>query len=579
MILRWRRWTLPLACALAAALLVSTASPAAPPRPAAADEPFFGSVDVNVVNVEVFVTDQAGRFVPDLTRDDFEVYEDGKPVELTNFYVADAPAADRPSPDPAAPRAGGIPASAPAIPAVPEEQRLTLTVFLDNQSLTAVQRNRMVAPLKELIQTRLGPDGQLMVVSYEGSGDVLVRQPMTRDRAAITAVLDKVAHGSARGSAQQLEVREILEQMAIRSLEEGADANLTYGMIRSYAERRTLETRRSLEALGQLLDALSGLPGRKALLYVSGGMSLRPAQALLEAWRQRYNRGLGDVALEGFENDVTALFRSVGERANANRITFYTLALPNVVSGRSAAFGDTAWKGEHETLETVNVTQSLQLVTAPTGGLISLDPSTPRVLLDQMLYDFDHYYSLGYTPAARRTPGDHRILVKVKRPGLKVRHRGSFSDRSVADRLVHQSMAALMLGARNQNPLDVRVRFEGEKPGKKGQREVSMVVMFPLSKVALLPQGETHQGRVSLLVGARDTHGRTSGVTRLVLPVRIPDSTMPGALKSVAAYRARVEIGDGPHRIVVGLRDEYGNVSSVVTVPYGAGAAAAKSGR
>jgi hypothetical protein len=218
-------------------------------------------------------------------------------------------------------------------------------------------------------------------------------------------------------------------------------------------------------------------------------------------------------------------------------------------------------------------------VTAPTGGLIALDPSTPRVLLDQMLYDFDHYYSLGYSPAAGRQPGDHRIQVKVKRPGLRVRHRGSFSDRSVADRLIHQSLAALMLGAKNQNPLDIRVRFEGERPGKKDRREVSMVVMFPLSRLALLPQGETHQGKVSLLVGARDALGRTSGVTRLVLPVRIPDSTLPGALKSVAAYRARVELGAGPHRIVIGLRDEYGNTSSVVTVPYGAGPAAAKAGR
>ena len=101
--------------------------------------------------------------------------------------------------------------------------------------------------------------------------------------------------------------------MAVRSLDESADANLTYGMIRSYAERRTLETRRSLQALDQLLDALAGLPGRKALLYVGGGMSLRPSQALLDAWRQRYNQSLGTVALEGFETDVTAYFRSAAE--------------------------------------------------------------------------------------------------------------------------------------------------------------------------------------------------------------------------------------------------------------------------
>src|SRR5689334_8108116 len=48
---------------------------------------FFESIDVNVVNVEVYVTDRDGKRVQGLTRDDFQVLEDGKPVEITNFYA------------------------------------------------------------------------------------------------------------------------------------------------------------------------------------------------------------------------------------------------------------------------------------------------------------------------------------------------------------------------------------------------------------------------------------------------------------------------------------------------------------
>ena len=85
--------------ALAAALLV-TALAAAPPAPVAAqgtsaadaaaaqtgagdeqgDATFFEAMDVNVVNVDVYVTGKDGEPVTDLTRDEFEVFEDGCPI-------------------------------------------------------------------------------------------------------------------------------------------------------------------------------------------------------------------------------------------------------------------------------------------------------------------------------------------------------------------------------------------------------------------------------------------------------------------------------------------------------------------
>ncbi len=42
-------------------------------------------VDVNVVNVPVTVTDNEGRFIVDLKKEDFEVYENGEPVEIRYF--------------------------------------------------------------------------------------------------------------------------------------------------------------------------------------------------------------------------------------------------------------------------------------------------------------------------------------------------------------------------------------------------------------------------------------------------------------------------------------------------------------
>jgi len=55
-------------------------------------KPGFKS-DVTVVEVDVVVTDKSGRPVRGLRREDFEIFEDGSPVEIATFSAVDAPEA------------------------------------------------------------------------------------------------------------------------------------------------------------------------------------------------------------------------------------------------------------------------------------------------------------------------------------------------------------------------------------------------------------------------------------------------------------------------------------------------------
>ncbi len=77
------------------------------PQTAAGTPAFRDTVDVRLVNVEVWVTDRRGEPVTGLDAGDFEVREDGKRVAISNFAEIRAPA-------PAAPFAP--PASSPACP-------------------------------------------------------------------------------------------------------------------------------------------------------------------------------------------------------------------------------------------------------------------------------------------------------------------------------------------------------------------------------------------------------------------------------------------------------------------------------
>ena len=77
------------AAALAAALGLSGAPASA--GPPAQQDPFRIQIQVEAVDLGVAVTDDRGRFIPDLLASDFEVLEDGVPQRITFFAAEAAP--------------------------------------------------------------------------------------------------------------------------------------------------------------------------------------------------------------------------------------------------------------------------------------------------------------------------------------------------------------------------------------------------------------------------------------------------------------------------------------------------------
>jgi VWFA-related protein len=598
-----RSFTALLAAAALLGALPGSSRPAAGQRIVQAEEPtFFEIVDVNVVNVEVFVTDERGRFVPGLTADDFTVLEDGKPVEVTNFYGAGAaagpgaPATRRP-----AVAAGGPPPLLPSLAEdlpVPEEQRLFLVLFVDNQNLFPTDRNRLVRSIDSFLRKNpLRPEDRLILVSYDGPGSLRVHQPPTRDLTSVLASLQQISRGSSNGLNRSADRRHMLYQLEkaiappvvpddlLEDMAE-ADAQATYAGIRLYAQSRLDETRRTAVAVGQFIDSLGGLPGRKALVYVSGGLSLRPAEALFQAWENKYggdfNREhqIGTPNQDSFQFDATLVLSSLAERANANRVTLYALgATEELAANTSANPGSSVWGTAEESAESFNLAKSLHLLTGPTGGFAAVDAVSSEAALTRISQDFDSYYSIGYTPPPGRTSQYHRIEVRAKNPKLKVRHREAHRDRTVSQRMSDRTLSALFLGG-GDNPLAVSLLFEDELEKKGNEYLVTLMVKFPMSSVVLLPKDQYHEGRVMVYLGARDTRGRTSGITQVVVPIRVPDAELLTALGQTVAYRANLLLKDGTYTVAVGVRDELGNVGSTVTAAYTPGRPTeAKAGR
>src|SRR5690349_11522487 len=82
---------------LIAAVAQAPAQPQPPAAPPSSQPAVTFKVEVNYVEINASVTDAQGAFVRTLTRDDFQVLEDGKPQSLTAFSMVDIPI-ERPDP-------------------------------------------------------------------------------------------------------------------------------------------------------------------------------------------------------------------------------------------------------------------------------------------------------------------------------------------------------------------------------------------------------------------------------------------------------------------------------------------------
>ncbi|MEM6796802.1 MAG: VWA domain-containing protein, partial [Acidobacteriota bacterium] len=561
-------------------------------------ESFFDTVEVDLVNLEVFVTDRDGRPVTGLTAADFEVYRDGEPVDITNFYAAEATTRSAET----AAALGADEDAAAAEATTDEASRLNLVVFIDNQNIAPRNRNRVIDALRGSLFFNLRDEDRVTLMSYDGS--LNIRQGLTRDPRDLAAALDEIAQGGATGAFSGLDRLSILRELQQTDLDRDAatfagpglgpgqfeqDWNSILQRIRTYAQSEFGRTVATVETLGSLVDSLSGLEGRKALLYVSDGLSLRPGEALIQAFARKAPPGLINADLEGRDYDATQTFERLGKRANASRVTFYTMLAAGAgsqgpsLAERTAFFDEAAdaadlgqvWDQGFETLERSNFRASMQILAQSTGGLATLSSRDFTGAMRRVQQDLGTFYSLGFE-APEDESNDHRVKVAVRRDGLKVRHRESFRQRSTEEQMKVRTQSALIFKD-TKNPLGVVAEFGPPRKADKGRGYlVPVIVKFPLGKLVLAPGERTHDGRVSIYVGARAAgSGNLSPVQRLPAPVTIPNDQLMTALGQVAGYRMMLNMRDGEHSVAVSVRDEIAQIESTTVVRFDASAAVA----
>ncbi len=543
----------------------SKAKPAAASKASEGETTFIGeSVSVNVVNVDVYVTDKKGKRVTGLTRDDFQIFEDGRPMAITNFFsmeggkVAAAPVAPvvaEPAPDSAAPAPAPEPEPAASLPA-PEDQRLVLIVYVDNFNLRPFNRNRVLRELRVFLNTKLQRDDLMMLVSYDRS--VHVRQPLTSDPGLINSQLVALEKISAQGTHADSERRD-----ALRGIEDSQSATEALSYARSYAESQFNDLAFSIDALRDIVNGLAGMPGRKALLYVSDGLQMIVGQDVYYAVQEKYKDSTGITS--SFDYDTSRRFRELTSTANANRVTFYTLDAAGLRSYSSiSAENQTAGQGVFvDQIQIQNVQSSIRLMADETGGKAVINTNTFMPSLERIAEDFRSFYSLGYSPQHSGDGRYHEIKVKLKRKGLEVRHRAGYRDKNPETQMNDGTLAALNFPFQS-NPLGVDIAFGTPQRRPDGFFVVPVDVRIPLGKLVMIPRATEHEAAARVFVAAQDDKGGTSEIQQAVVPIRVPNAEVATIGQKYYTYTLSLLMRPGEQKVAVGLRDDVANTTSFV---------------
>jgi len=350
-------------------------------------QPVF-RLSVDLAQIDAVVTDDSGRHITDLTKDEVVVKQDGHryPVTTLTYFDARSPRVEQ---------------------ATGRRERRTIAAVIDDAS---VSFESLVYVRKALLQmVDQLDDGDRLAIERTGGQDERTVD-FTDDKRRLRETVM-----SLRWHAQYARARE--------------DDELAAPTSEFAALQETIFTNGTLGAVNGLIVGMKSLPGRKAVALISSRLSLvipklgsQPPElnhVLIEATRR-----LIDVANRaGVVLYVIDARRLIPRDVSAAARGDYAPGEPPVVAAR--------------TTELLRTREGMHRLARDTGGFVVQDENDIGAGLRRVIEDQSGYYVIGYQPPDHTfkpekngRPRYRRIEVEVTRKGARVRTRAAFYGRA-----------------------------------------------------------------------------------------------------------------------------------------------------
>jgi VWFA-related protein len=449
---------------LSALLIFSPLSPVVAQNPATSPEKQDKSaqedvvrVTSNLVQIDVVVTDKEGKQVTDLRPDDFEISEDGKRQQVTNFSYISAmtPVAGTPS-------SGNVATTATNSSAVPparlkrEQVRRTIALVVDDLGLSFESIGSVRTGLRKFVDEQMQPNDLVAILrTSAGAGGA---HQFTSDKRQLYAAIERMRwYPQGRGG---LSAAGTFNEPTV-----GSDVSDSAQAIKEAEESRAgIYSVGTFSTVGAIVRGLGEMPGRKSLVLVSEAFRLFTEQGrniqVINAMRRLVDQAnqasvsIYTVDASGLQTDTLdaqdqpsaraylidpQLFALTGGDRNAvsQNAPPRRLNRADNLSAQAEADEGNAFRRLNSMMdqrrEARNETQTvLSYLAEGTGGSFVKNHNDIGVGLGIIMNEQRGYYLIGYRPTdatldpATGRPRRHEISVKVKRQGLKWRTRAGY---------------------------------------------------------------------------------------------------------------------------------------------------------
>ena len=521
-----------------------------PPRTEFADQ-----LDVRLVHVDVQV-ERRGKPITDLGAEDFLLLEDGEPVEIAVFSPPDLTGANRGSTG----RAGETGAKAPAGTAAasategPAEDLPTVAVFVDDVGLGPGQRRRAVQTIEALSDPANPNSDNLVVFRHFRRGRLTLQRAVDAafDPADFRELNKAVAVREQQGIF--FAMREIQSSLAHSSCIDARGQLL--GVADDYSANAYATTGMRAQLLGDSVEYLGALPGRKFLVVLAGRIELQPGVAILEHLQDL----CPDLASElssrilGAQNSANSLHRLAG-LANSHRVTLMTVDARGIsapsqanVALDSARFGGSQL---NQMITDANLQSGLTQLASETGGSTIFNANNVVKPVLRSLEEAEAVYTLAFYPQHERTGERHVLEVRLvgdARRRTRLSYRRSYMDRTMqqewADGLRTAARAPeLRPDSSLPNPLGAQLAVSANADGL-----VAILGLDADAVATLMSLSSQSERRLRLWLYVVDPEGRESAAREGFLAA----PTDPGPWQA----NIRLALPAGEWTVAAGLRDE-----------------------
>ena len=511
--------------------------------------PVFRSV-ARLVEVSVVVHDAKGAVVENVRPDEFELFDNGVKQDISSVRVEriePVTGSAKPAPLPdhvfsnAAPYRAGTP-------------KATTIILLDQLNTPPVDQVFARQQLVKFLRTLTPADS---IALYTLGRDLRVVHDFTTDISALLRALQK------RGLYAGPELAD--------STPEAADTGSNYpemdallnGVAENIAAQQTVDrVRTTLAAIEAIARHVSGLPGRKNLVWVSGGFPLSIGM-------EQISMGTPANGVE-FSTDLENAARTI----SAAQLAIYPIDARGLQAGSQpsvSAAPNSRTAAPAAALLTprmssvVSSQQAMISLAQRTGGRPFVNTNDLRGAIRKATDDARTTYVLGYYPAHGTWDGKFRRLkVNVKRPGLDVRYRTGYFAFGDRQQTAEARKAALSEAARS--PIEATgialvARLDPDQP-KPGSLRVQLAI--EPRHVSLVRQGDRWVGEVDVMFVSRATADAVPAVTSQFYPISLTQEDRESALEAALRLTRTLDLVQARYALQIVVRDPAtGRVGSV----------------